>query len=201
MAKSGSIEIIVRDRVEPTRSTVDTRASLADHGRHCGGFSDAYAGRITRIVVAALTKPIAHAVSGRRPFFRGGSLFLWTGVFGMVNPFAPAAILDDERGVFGDGSIRRRAAFVYREIEFTEPFSGFLVYDGWWFRQRVSINGIGVWWRISWTSFHKRIDFRMPAEVDAKESPARIDICFGRGLGIRRFQVTIGGIIAYDEIA
>jgi len=119
----------------------------------------------------------------------------------MLNPFAPATILDDERGVFANSATRRRAMFVYRKIEFTEPFRGELVYDGWWFRQQVTINGMTTWWRVSWVSFHKLIEFNLPAEVDSRQSPVRIDIQFGRGLGIRRFQVTIGGIIAYDEIA
>jgi hypothetical protein len=118
----------------------------------------------------------------------------------MTNPFAPATIIDEERGVFADGAIRRQAFFVHRKIEFTKPLECDLVYDGWWFRQVVKINGKTVWWRISWTTFYKQIEFNLPEEVDPKRSPCRIDIRFGQGLSIRRFQVTIAGQIAYDEI-
>lgn len=119
----------------------------------------------------------------------------------MTNPFAPAAILPDERGVFADGAVRRSGFFVHRCIRFSSPFVGDLVYDGWWFRQKVTVNGITLWWRISWVSFHKRIEFRLPAEIDPAEPPVRIVINFGRALSIRRFQVSVAGRIAYDEIA
>lgn len=59
----------------------------------------------------------------------------------MTNPFAPTTNLPNERGVFADGATRRQASFVYRVIEFTSPFTGILVYNGWWFQQQVSING------------------------------------------------------------
>jgi hypothetical protein len=65
----------------------------------------------------------------------------------------------------------------------------------------VSVNGIALWRRISWVSFHKQIDFVLPPNIDPAERAVRIEIRFGRALRIRRFQVTIGGIIAYDEIA
>lgn len=119
----------------------------------------------------------------------------------MTNPFAPSTILPDDHGVFADGAFRRRASFVYREIAFTSPFSGLLIYDGWWFRQQISIDGICVWRRISWAVFHKRIEFALPAEVDPHRSLATIDIRFGHMLTIRRFQVAVGGRTVYDEIA
>jgi hypothetical protein len=116
------------------------------------------------------------------------------------NPFAPRVMLEEERGVYADGASLRRSYFVHREIEFTRPIAAVLVYDGWWFRQQVSIDGIVVWRRISWTTFHNRIEFELPAEIDPNRTPVRIDIRFGPGLGIRRFQVTFGGLVAYDEI-
>ncbi len=118
----------------------------------------------------------------------------------MTNPFAPSTILPDERGVFADGAVRQQAGFVYRVIEFTHPFVGELVYDGWWFRQKVSINGRTLWWRISWVNFYKQIEFQLPPEIDVDERPLRIEIHFGRGLSIRRFQVSVAGMIVYDEI-
>lgn len=118
----------------------------------------------------------------------------------MTNPFAPATIIDEERGVFADGAIRRSAFFVHRRIEFTKPLAFELLYDGWWFRQVVKVNDIAVWRRISWTTFYKQIEFRLPADVDPSGSLVRIDIRFAQGLSIRRFQVTIADRIAYDEI-
>ena len=118
----------------------------------------------------------------------------------MTNPFAPTTILPDERGVFADGATRRQAGFVYRVIEFTDPFVGELIYDGWWFRQRVSINGQTLWWRISWVHFYKQIDCCLPPEIDAAQRPVRIEIHFGRGLSIHRFQVRVAGMIVYDEV-
>lgn len=117
-----------------------------------------------------------------------------------VNPFAPCPILVEERGVFADGAVLRRAYFVHREIEFQTPLVGLLVYDGWWFRQAVSFNGQRLWSRITWVRFHDRIEFQLPAELDPSRPMVRIDIRFGRGLGIRRFQVTVDGIAVYDEI-
>jgi hypothetical protein len=119
----------------------------------------------------------------------------------MTNPFAPTTNLPNERGVFADGATRRQAGFVYRVIEFTDPFVGELIYDGWWFRQQVSIDGRTLWRRISWARFYKQIDFHLPPEIDNAERPVRIDIQFGLGLSIRRFQVSVAGMIAYDEIA
>lgn len=119
----------------------------------------------------------------------------------MTNPFAPTTNLPNERGVFADGATRRQASFVYRVIEFTSPFTGILVYNGWWFQQQVSINGQVLWRRISWVNFYKQIDFQLPCDIDPAERPLRIEIHFGLGLSIRRFQVSVAGVIVYDEIA
>lgn len=118
----------------------------------------------------------------------------------MTNPFAPTTSLPHERGIFADGAMRRQSGFVYRVIEFTAPFVGELIYDGWWFRQQVSINGQTLWRRISWIRFYRQIDFPLPPEIDAAQRPLRIEIQFGPGLSIRRFQVSIAGLIVYDEI-
>ncbi len=118
----------------------------------------------------------------------------------MVNPFDAPPILVDEKGVFADNAKRIRGFFLHRVIDFTEPFAGRLVYDGWWFRQIVTVNGIRTWYRISWLQIHRVVEFKLPVDVDSLQRLCRIDIHFGRGLQIRRFQVTIGGIVAYDEI-
>lgn len=118
----------------------------------------------------------------------------------MINPFDASKILVDEKGVFADGATLKRRSLLFRVIDFEIPFHGRLVYDGWWFWQRVTLDGVRVWSKISWLRIEPRFEFRLPVELDPQQSVCRIDIIFGFGLSIRRFQVTVGGIIAYDEI-
>ena len=90
---------------------------------------------------------------------------------------------------------------MYRVIEFDAPIACQMVYDGWWFRQKIEINGHVAWVRISWLTIHRKVEFRVPKSVDASEPEGRIEIEFGRGLGIRRFRVWLAGELAYDEIS
>jgi len=117
-----------------------------------------------------------------------------------MNPFDPSRILLDEKGVFADSAKLVERTLLYRVIDFEQPFAARLVYDGWWFRQMVTINGFRVWTRISWLRIHRRLEFSLPGEVDPDRRACRIDIEFGFGLSMRRFQVTVGGIVCYDEI-
>jgi len=117
-----------------------------------------------------------------------------------INPFDASRILEDEQGVFADGAKLVQRALLFRVIDFELPFQGRFVYDGWWFWQRVSIEGIRVWSKISWLRIERKVQFQLPKEVDALSPPCQIDIHFGPGLSIRRFQVTIAGVVAYDEI-
>lgn len=116
----------------------------------------------------------------------------------MSNPFA-SSIVSDQRGVFGD-SRRIRAGFLYRVIQIDAPVSCQLVYDGWWFRQKIEIDGQRAWFQISWLTIRRHIEFTIPASVDPRQPAAVIEIEFGRSLGIRRFRVWIDGQIAYDEV-
>jgi len=118
----------------------------------------------------------------------------------VVNPFDPSRLLLDEKGVFADGAKLRKRRFLFRAIDFETPFQGRLVYDSWWFLQRVTIDGIRVWSRISWLRIEREMEFALPKEVDAQCTRCRIEINFGIALSIRRFQVTVAGITAYDEI-
>jgi hypothetical protein len=118
----------------------------------------------------------------------------------VVNPFDAAKILVDEKGVFADGAKLIRGMLVFRVIDFEIPFKGRLVYDGWWFWQRVTVDGIRVWSKISWLRIERQVEFTLPAAVDPLQSRCRIDIHFGPGLTIRRFQVTVAGVVSYDEI-
>jgi hypothetical protein len=117
-----------------------------------------------------------------------------------MNPFDPSHILVDERGVFGDSAKLVQRGLLRRVIDFEQPFQGRLIYDGKWFRQKVEINGAPAWYRVSWLRIHRKLEFRLPAGLSDLPSQCRIDIDFGIGLSIRRFQVTIGGIVFYDEI-
>jgi hypothetical protein len=116
-----------------------------------------------------------------------------------MNPFAVTNLPPSERGVFGDAR-RIRSSFLYRVIELGSPSYCRIVYDGWWFRQKVEIDGVLAWWRISWLTIQRRVEFRVPAEVNAKQPHGRIEIEFGRGLMIRRFRCWIDDSLVYDEI-
>ena len=117
-----------------------------------------------------------------------------------TNPFQPTSNITEDRGVFADFAVRRRSAFLYRVIDFEQPFVGRLVYTGWWFRQAVYINGLPAWFRISWTKIHTSIAFPLPESVDTKKSLGQLEINFTRGLTIRRFRIWIDSKIVYDEI-
>lgn len=138
------------------------------------------------------------------------------------NPFAVSTELTAQRGVFGDAARCLRSGLLYREIEFGSPFAGVLVYSGWWFRQKIEINGETVWFRISWMQIFRHAAFtispaaippaaigEMPSVRGAKPGVAgriepgvagRIEIDFTRGLMIRRFRLWIADELVYDEI-
>ncbi|NND96033.1 MAG: hypothetical protein HKN47_01745 [Pirellulaceae bacterium] len=118
----------------------------------------------------------------------------------MPNPYATSSNIDNSRGIFADFARLRRSSFLYREIEFDEPFSGRMVYSGWWFWQRVNVGGQRVWSRVSWITIDRELEFLLPAAVDPGCSPCRIEIEFSRGLQIRRFRIWIAGQIVFDEI-
>ncbi len=118
----------------------------------------------------------------------------------MTNPYAVPANLPDDRGVYGDHARLLRGGFLYRVIEFESPFEGTFVYDGWWFRQQISINGIKAWFRISWLTIFRNAEFRLPVEVDPEQPAVSVEIRFTRGLSIQRFRVWVGERLVYDEI-
>ena len=108
--------------------------------------------------------------------------------------------VQSERGVFADHARLIRSTFLYRVIDLERPITTRLVYTGWWFRQKIELDGIPVWFRISWLSIRPRAEFRVPSEVDPSQPTGKIEINFGTGLSIRRFRVWINDQIAYDEI-
>lgn len=117
----------------------------------------------------------------------------------MTNPFAPPSSVTLERGVFG-GARQKRSGFLYRVIDIDSPVQTQLVYSGWWFRQKLELDGLLVWFRISWLTITRQADFRLPASIDPDQSPGKLEIEFGRGLAIRRFRVWIQDQLIYDEI-
>ena len=93
-----------------------------------------------------------------------------------------------------------------------------VTYTGWWFLQRVYIQGVRAWWAISWLNLRRSIQFELPGCVvgqiamsrrdianpeDRAEKQAqimRIEIDFGQALRIRRFRLWVNDRIRYDEI-
>ncbi len=116
-----------------------------------------------------------------------------------LNPFVAPATPSDERGVFGNAR-RLRSSFLYRVIQLEAPYCCRIVYDGWWFRQKIEVNGEVVWFQISWLTIRRHLEFKVPASLASDQPDARIEIDFGRSLMIRRFRLWIDGQIAYDEI-
>jgi hypothetical protein len=49
-------------------------------------------------------------------------------------------------------------------------------------------------------TIRRRVDFRIPKQVDRSEPAAAIEIHFGPSLVIRRFRLWIADQIVYDEI-
>ena len=117
-----------------------------------------------------------------------------------TNPFSVPAQIAEERGVFGDAK-RLKGGFLYRVIEIKAPFPCQLVYDGWWFRQTVDLNGIRAWSQISWLNIQREVEFAVPSSVNPACGWVRIEINFGRTLFIRRFRVWIDELMVYDEIS
>ncbi len=118
----------------------------------------------------------------------------------MTNPYAVPATIPDDRGIFADQARLLRGSFLYRVIEFDGALKGTFVYDGWWFRQQITINGVRAWFRISWLTIFRNAEFKVPAEVHSAQPHVRVEIGFTRGLSIRRFQVWVDEAIVYDEI-
>lgn len=130
------------------------------------------------------------------------------------NPFAPAKSVQEEIGVFGDAVLLKKA-FLYRVIRFGEHSRMTaensdsildLTYSGWWFVQRVHVNGLLVWWAISWRSIWPLIEIdltkRLPElrEIGLPKK-IKIELDFTTGLRIRRFRVWLDQEIRYDEIS
>ena len=135
----------------------------------------------------------------------------------MTNPFEPPVELPSEKGVFADHATLVKRRFLFRVIQYQHPFTGTLVYSGWWFRQKIEINGSVVWWKVSWLNIDRDVSFTIPVEVLSgkqvnEDGPqlnhsgpsqpirGRIEIQFTRGLQIRRFRLWLDNTIVYDEI-
>ncbi|MEO1618820.1 MAG: hypothetical protein AAFV88_23420 [Planctomycetota bacterium] len=87
------------------------------------------------------------------------------------NPYAPTATTPEAEGYFGDFASRAAGTFLYRVIEVEHPFEMTLIYNGWWFRQRVQVNGEIVWSKISWLTIEPAIEFTLPDTVAGEETP------------------------------
>lgn len=118
------------------------------------------------------------------------------------NPFAPPDLIEEtDRGVYGDHARCLRKTLLYREIRFDGSIEGLFIYDGWWFRQKITLNGNSVWFRISWLNIHRNAAFDLPTSIDPLQRRCRVEIEFSQFLLIRRFRVWLDGETLYDEIA
>lgn len=145
------------------------------------------------------------------------------------NPFAPAQTVDEDRGIFGDARLIK-SSFLYRVIEIDraslasdgvlkageetadhttavpEISSGDgvrIVYTGWWFLQRVYVQGTLCWSAVSWLSLRRAIDLTVPSRIfdnRSENADLRIEITFGTALQIQRFRLWIASRLHYDEI-
>jgi len=126
-----------------------------------------------------------------------------------LNPYSVSTQSSLEKGVFSKYATLHRRSFLYREIRFEKPFQGTFVYNGWWFRQVITINRVPCWFRISWLRIHSRFRFELPEKLTAEADPQSAadssqtihgEIEFSRTLAIRRFRVWLGERVIYDEI-
>lgn len=101
--------------------------------------------------------------------------------------------------MFGDHAVLRGKGFLYREIELTGQFDGRLRYSGWWFVQRIYFSDQLLWHRITWISIAREVQFELPA-TDGQLVPVTLRIDCDARLLFRRFQLSAGGTILYDEI-
>jgi hypothetical protein len=115
------------------------------------------------------------------------------------NPYQPPQTLDQSLGSYGDHARLLKRGFLFRKIEFSQPFQGVLVYNGWNFLQRIIIDDIVVWKRISWVVIHRNAKFRLPPQLDPSERQCEMQITFSRGLRMKRFALLVAGEIVYDE--
>ncbi|MEM1069364.1 MAG: hypothetical protein AAGI63_10740, partial [Planctomycetota bacterium] len=90
-----------------------------------------------------------------------------------INPFAVTNLSPGERGVFGEAT-RLRSNFLYRVIRLGNPEGFYLVYDGWWFRQKVFVNGELLWSKVSWRTIERKVEFQLPGNIDPEQRSGRI---------------------------
>ncbi|MEM9827817.1 MAG: hypothetical protein AAF958_14595 [Planctomycetota bacterium] len=117
-----------------------------------------------------------------------------------LNPYAPASEIGPESGSSFADSKRLRGGFLFRELQLDGCFPCQFRYTGWWFVQRVYINEKCLWWEISWLTLRRHISINLPADIDPQRRSLDVEIQFGRGLLMSRFQVWIGGQTVYDEL-
>jgi hypothetical protein len=116
-----------------------------------------------------------------------------------TNPFSVPHELPEERGVYGDARLIRKG-FLFRVIEIENPIHIRFVYDGWWFRQTIKINGHMAWSQISWLTIERKADFDLPPEISTIRLPCKMEIDFAKALLIRRFRLWVDHRLVYDEI-
>lgn len=121
---------------------------------------------------------------------------------GTANPFESTASAALQRGVFGTARLLK-SSFLYRVIEYDSPSSSArcrLVWDAWWFRQKITVDGHLAWFRISWLTIRRKVSFTIPAMQGGDPQQGYLEIEFGNGLKVRRFRIWIDEMLVYDEV-
>ena len=116
----------------------------------------------------------------------------------MTNPYFTPPNVDLPHSIFAEDARLTGTSFLFRKIEFQQPFQGTLVYSGWWFWQRIHVCEQRVWARVSWATIDRQIEFKMPDETGFEHG--RIEIDFSRGLMIRRFRVWMDDALVFEHI-
>ena len=116
-----------------------------------------------------------------------------------TNPYHPPdEVLELQRNAT-DVAKLVRGGFLYRKISISEPFECLLIYNGWNFLQRIFLDDVLVWKRISWIVIHRHAEFAIPNELYPPGGRGELQIEFGRGLRVRRFCIHLAGRLVYEE--
>ena len=114
-----------------------------------------------------------------------------------INPYAATSRVDLTPESYA-GAHRRRSSFLYRWIEVDDPIPLSILFSGWWFIQRLRVNGRLLWWKISWLRIERRITAHLPADIDPQTRPLQIEITFAPALQITRYQIHLANQTLYD---
>lgn len=118
----------------------------------------------------------------------------------MRNPYLASSNVAPKPGIYLNSAALCGSSFLFRSIQIERPFRHRLVYSGWWFLQKITINGQCVWSAISWLALKRTIAFPVPGQGSHDNAEGFIEIDFAPGLRIQRFRVWVDGEVVFDEV-